>query len=292
MILVDKGEDDVLSFEGTLKDASDNSYIFDFEATPKVAETYTLTFEDMVIEPDSWSTNLNISAENEDYAIEFFLFDGQTKGYGEYGFTDDYPDVDEIYINFEYATMAEGTVANYYLNEETGLATIELTVVLGIDIYNITLTGQPLVNPEDIKPTDTINITMTEATIGLYMGMPKVAASSEEAELSIVLVGENPYKATVEDFSASSYLVTAAGELTFLRGGLEIVEVGDVKIAYIGVLCSDHKWYNITLTPGTELPTALDNVDTTVAPAKAIVNGQLVIIKNGVQYNATGAVVK
>ena len=36
----------------------------------------------------------------------------------------------------------------------------------------------------------------------------------------------------------------------------------------------------------------LENLDTTVAPAKAIVNGQLVIIKNGVQYNAQGAVVK
>jgi hypothetical protein len=246
----------------------------------------------MVIEPGQWDDNLHITAENTEYAIEFQLFGGKTKGYGEYGFTDDYPDVDEIYINSEYATMAEGTVANYYLNVETSLATIELTVVLGIDIYNITLTGQPLINPEDIEPTDTINITMTEATIGLYMGMPKVAASSEEVELSIVLVGENPYKATVEDFSASSYLVTTAGSLTFLRGGLEIVEVGDVKIAYIGVLCSDHKWYNITLTTGTELPTALENLDTTVAPAKAIVNGQLVIIKNGVQYNATGAVVK
>ena len=290
MILVDKGEDDVLSFEGTLKDASDNSYIFDFEATPKAAETYTLTFEEMVIEPGQWDDNLHITAENTEYAIEFQLFGGKTKGYGEYGFTDDYPDVDEIYLNEEYATMLEGTVANYYLNE--GLATIELTVVLGIDIYNITLTGQPLVNPEDIVPTDTINITMTKATIGLSQGMPKVAASSEEAELSIVLVGENPYKATVEDFSAASYLVTTAGSLTFLRGGLEIVEVGDVKIAYIGVLCSDHKWYNITLTTGTELPTALENLDTTVAPAKAIVNGQLVIIKNGVQYNAQGAVVK
>ena len=293
MIFVDKGEDDVLSFEGELKDASDNSYIFDFTATPKAPETYTLTFEDMVIEPDSWSTNLNISAENEDYAIEFKLFNGQTKGYGEYGFTDDEPDVYEIYINYEDATMLEGTVANYYLNEETSLATIELTVVLGIDIYNITLTGQPLVNPEDIEPTDTINITMTEGTIGVVYGMPKVAASSEEAELSIVLVGGDPYAGvTTKDFAVSSYLVTAAGELTFLRGGLEIVEVGDVLIAYIGVLCSDHKWYNITLSTGTELPSALENLDTTVAPAKAIVNGQLVIIKNGVQYNAQGAVVK
>ena len=51
--------------------------------------------------------------------------------------------------------------------------------------------------------------------------------------------------------------------------------------------------YNVTIS-GT-LPsgaTALENLDTTVAPAKAIVNGQLVIVKDGVQYNATGAVVK
>ena len=284
----------VLTVTGTLKDAAENKYVLNFTATPKAAETYTLTFEDMVIEPDQWSKNLNISAENEDYAIEFFLFDGQTKGYGEYGFTEDgYPDVDDIYLNDEYVTMAEGTVANYYLNEETGLATIELTVILGIDIYNITLTGEPLVNPEDIVPTDTINITMTEGTIGLVYSMVKVAASSEEADLSIVLVGGDPYAGvTTKDFAAASYLVTTAGSLTFLRGGLEIVEVGDVKIAYIGVLCSDHKWYNIVLTTGTEAPTALDNLNTTVAPVKMIENGQLIIVKDGVQYNAQGAILK
>jgi hypothetical protein len=57
--------------------------------------------------------------------------------------------------------------------------------------------------------------------------------------------------------------------------------------------------YNVTISgtlPVEEEPegpaTALENLDTTVAPAKAIVNGQLVIIKNGVQFNAQGAVVK
>ena len=53
------------------------------------------------------------------------------------------------------------------------------------------------------------------------------------------------------------------------------------------------KSYNVTLT-GTlpakpQDPTALDNLNTTVAPAKAIVNGQLVILKDGVKYNAQGA---
>ena len=38
--------------------------------------------------------------------------------------------------------------------------------------------------------------------------------------------------------------------------------------------------------------TARDNLTTPVAPVKAIINGQLIIIKNGVQYNAQGQVVK
>lgn len=38
--------------------------------------------------------------------------------------------------------------------------------------------------------------------------------------------------------------------------------------------------------------TALDNLNTTVAPVKMIENGQLIIINNGVQYNAQGAVIK
>ena len=41
-----------------------------------------------------------------------------------------------------------------------------------------------------------------------------------------------------------------------------------------------------------DLPTALENLTTTVAPAKAIVNGQLIIVKDGVKYNAQGQVVK
>lgn len=51
--------------------------------------------------------------------------------------------------------------------------------------------------------------------------------------------------------------------------------------------------YNVTISGELDnTTTALDNVTTTVAPAKAIVNGQLVIVKDGVKYNAQGAVVK
>ena len=40
------------------------------------------------------------------------------------------------------------------------------------------------------------------------------------------------------------------------------------------------------------VPSALDNLNTTVAPVKMIENGQLIIVKDGVQYNAQGAILK
>ena len=41
-----------------------------------------------------------------------------------------------------------------------------------------------------------------------------------------------------------------------------------------------------------DTPTSVDNVEATVAPVKMIENGQLIIVKDGVQYNAQGAILK
>ena len=41
-----------------------------------------------------------------------------------------------------------------------------------------------------------------------------------------------------------------------------------------------------------DTPTSVDNVEVSAAPVKVIENGQLIIIKNGVQYNAQGAILK
>ena len=77
-------------------------------------------------------------------------------------------------------------------------------------------------------------------------------------------------------------------ENTFDENGNIVLEPGKYDF-YFKVL--DNLIY-IGKTVEPEVPTALDNIDSTVAPIKAIVNGQLIIIKNGVQYNAQGAVVK
>ena len=50
--------------------------------------------------------------------------------------------------------------------------------------------------------------------------------------------------------------------------------------------------YNVMVTTKANPTTSLDNLNSIVAPVKMIENGQLIIVKDGVQYNAQGAVVK
>ena len=53
------------------------------------------------------------------------------------------------------------------------------------------------------------------------------------------------------------------------------------------------KKYNVTISGAfAAVEAGVENLDTTVAPAKVMVNGQLVIIKDGVNYNAVGTIVK
>ena len=83
------------------------------------------------------------------------------------------------------------------------------------------------------------------------------------------------------------WLGSAEGEI--------VATIVDGVVTITGVLENPYTQVVLDVTISGKLPsgaTALENLDTTVAPAKAIVNGQLVIIKNGVQYNAQGAVVK
>ena len=77
------------------------------------------------------------------------------------------------------------------------------------------------------------------------------------------------------EFDENGNIVLAPGKYDFYFK-LNDLATADDDIIYIGL----------------SKTTALDNVNTTVAPVKAIVNGQLVIIRDGVKYNVQGAVVK
>ena len=82
--------------------------------------------------------------------------------------------------------------------------------------------------------------------------------------------GEGTLTVTTENISDGQKLITATGIVQNPMAGVAI----DITIS------------------GKIIPNALENVETTVAPVKVIKNGQLIIIKNGVEYNVQGAVIK
>ena len=285
----------ILSIWGVFTDGL-NTYELYLEGQLPVVEeegtTKYITVENADIAPGmDIATDLEIWAEDEDYnTIMIALTEGTTKMYGDYT-------AEELYIsyNWETATLLEETVGTYKLDGE--VAVFEATVLCGADTLVLSISGTPFVNPATIVPVDTVEMKFYEGTVGYRMGTTNIAGTNAEATLNIGIIGadeSNMYDQewSADDLSWNTTLTIADKEVIFIYGTVTIKKDGDDKVVTASLLGDDHVLYVITLTAGKELTTGLENLDTTVAPAKAIVNGQLVIIKNGVQYNVQGAIVK
>ena len=284
-------DDNSITIQGTITNLSGDAYVLNITATPKPAETINVTLTDMNINITEWSEDITITAMDDDYEVEVILWGGKLTGYGTY-------DGLEAYINYEFATLAEGTVAKYYKDETTGLAVVEMSLIVGVDTYNVTMTGSPWVAPEDIIPTDTVNAVITNARIELIYSMFwTIQGTTDDESIEVSVNTSSDATSVTASELGYAYITTPENvEMSILRGDVKIVEITEYYVAYINVLCSDRKWYNITVTTGATVPanpgTGVNNINATVAPVKMIKNGQLIIRNNGVEYNAQGAIVK
>ena len=222
---------------------------------------------------------------NDGREVLVTLWNGTVKKYGEYA-EDFAVEVDEKQYD-----LVENTVATYSL--EDGLAVFRAAVAAGKDTLDLVVSGAPWVDPATAEPTDTVTLAFTKGTINVsFDGTATIKGGNQDLGVQIFTMGGDIYEGiTSEQFNSySSYLMIDWMQVKIYRGELKVVDLtNDVKVAYIGVLGADYKWYNITLTTADEIPTALDNINATVAPAKRINNGQLIIINNGVEYNVLGA---
>lgn len=258
-------------------------YQIDVQVEPRKSSVIPVVSDNMEVAPDVWEPNdLKLTAFASGYAIEVSLFGGMEKKYGTYTNQQLY-----ISINNTTDTLVYNTVATFSLEGE--LAKFEATCVHGIDTLALSLTGEPYVDPADILPTDSVRSTIYEAYIGKMSGFNTVSAKNEQIELKIQVPNGNWLEGvTNENFSYGSYLKVAGQKLTILRGNLKVVESGDDKVATIGILCSDNVWYDITATTAA-VSTAVEDIHNLPTAEKVMRNGQLILIKNGIQYNANGA---
>jgi hypothetical protein len=115
---------------------------------------------------------------------------------------------------------------------------------------------------------------------------------NEQIELKIQIPNGNWLTGvTHESFSYGSYVKVAGQKLTILRGNLIVTQEGDIKTATIGLLCSDHIWYNITATTAAQQTTDLNNTTTLTTPTKQLQNGQVVIQLDNHTYNIQGKII-
>lgn len=228
-------------------------------------------------------------AENDDYKISISNI-STTQAAGTYHIND--LDLKYTYIIVK-ATETEVAFvdAELTLSEaEDGSRTIEGTV-LGDDdnTYIIKLvfkvpTIQTTVNVE-IPEWEVYDATeLYEVTSILFMG-----EAADGTYVQFALLGSNPI-----------------GHFTYddcYNGGIEVdgnwksvytmdinISLSDAQrcIVTMDILCLNNTLYHVTTTVGE----GINNVEVAVETIKRIVNGQLVIEKNNVRYNAQGAVVR
>ena len=286
-LMVTRNQDAIITITGIMTGYGNNAYQLNVQVAPKKASTIQL--EGYITETtiDRFEpTDFVISARATGYNFSITLFKGVTKKYGEY-------DINSVYveINNESATLKDSTTLLYSLNGEQAL--IEATFVSGIDTLVVSLSGAPYVAPEDILPTDTLSYSIYNATVGKSSGFNTVMGKNDQIELKIQVPNGDWLKGvTHESFSYGSYLKVNGNKLSIIRGHLKVVQEDDIKTATIGVLASNHVWYNITATTSESTTTALEDIATPSMTKKYIQNGQLVIKQGDIEYNLQGTIIQ
>ena len=202
-----------------------------------------------------------------------------------YWYLDSHFKSDAIYNEAAYGVLPELSASplgeNNWIMDNVGMAPSEFSepadgggdpivnTVLADDVVGKKFNGATYVTIDD----QVLMVTPYATAEGLLAGVKVLDITAGLASATEVAVAD--LDAAVEATAAATAVVVDEDKLI-------ITLVGDATLYTLTA--------ELTQDPGPG--TALDNIAVEGKAVKAIVNGQLIIIKNGVQYNAQGAVVK
>lgn len=254
-------------------------------------EVYEVEIKDLVIDYD----NLVLSGSaNDPFQVAVTL------GLGEYNRNDDtYQLIPESYVelNGSGATFVEG-YASVNGFDQTATAVVRC-VWSGMNIeLHLNMSSAPIEAIVVVVENATAMVEKVHLFGDMYDYALKITGEwiNPEDGLTYPVLVEVPVyypEATEPSEIMSTVTVGGSGDndpwLGFGEGTLTITTVGDVVTA-TGVVQNPMAGVAIDITiSGTIVTTDLDGVTVTAKPVKMIQNGQLIIIKNGVEYNAQGA---
>ena len=260
-------------------------------ASEPTYEVYEVEIKDLVIDYD----NLVLSGSaNDPFQVAVTL------GLGEYNRNDDtYQLIPESYVelNGSGATFVEG-YASVNGFDQTATAVVRC-VWSGMNIeLHLNMSSAPIEAIVVVVENATAMVEKVLLFGDMYDYALKITGEwiNPEDGLTYPVLVEVPVyypEATEPSEIMSTVTVGGSGDndpwLGFGEGTLTITTVGDVVTA-TGVVQNPMAGVAIDITiSGTIVTTDLDGVTVTAKPVKMIQNGQLIIIKNGVEYNAQGA---
>ncbi len=199
----------------------------------------------------------------------------------------------------------EGYIIGVMNNNELVTSNIETNsnIVIASTVED-TVTYVPVAIPTAIRaeinlvdnPTNLGKKIAVKGKLDAYFSMPGVKETSEYkwavTKYNVTVTAENGTvegAGEYEEDATATLIATPAEGYEFVNWTENEVEVSTDAEYTFEVLADRNLVANFKVAGPT---TGVDNVEATVAAKKAIINGQLIIIKNGVQFNAQGQMIK
>ena len=267
----------------------DYQYTFVIESNVELVAIYAQLMElevndlEIITEPVFGLTGTAELMPGMTLSFELIVDDSEQGEDGEFYLTED----SKVYLNDETELEFQEGIA--LIDMESKIAQAQVLVTMGETLILFNLDMSAAAAP--VEPTNVL-VTNAVKSYDEGSGALKLTGLWEGVEVFVEIAGyegkesveySTPQGVMFETPDVAAYgneasIIVAGEDITVVCNGLKPMMGNDV--------------YNVTITTLSEVSTALDNLNTTVAPVKTIINGQLIIVKDGVQYNAQGQVIK
>lgn len=210
--------------------------------------------------------------------FEFMVFESMM-GYGAEG------TIGEINV---FSTEAE-----FFAEEGEFLLKATMQDEEGKYLFNVEVMGTMPKAEVEIVVKETKDVTLYNLNMNVQGNMAMVTAEGETLSFWLTLLETENYYGTYTN-DAFSNIWYGDDQLYAAYGEAHVYAEVDGKAKFVVSFIStpdaegNVTLYNFTLYAGEKTATGVENLDTTTAPVKMLRDGQLVIIRNGVEFNSIG----
>ena len=286
-----------MPYSGKVETPAASKYAFQLEGEPEVQyEVYEDEITNLVFDLESMTC---YGGPSENFQAHVFLVLGEDNGDGTFALTDE----SSISVQGSDATFIEGYLANIDVYAPKADAVIRCDWNgMKLELH-LAMSAAPIEATVVVVENAVVEVEKFEIFEGMYehsLKMTGVWTDAEGLDYSVLVEIPVYYPEATEPTEVMSTVTVGSWDeganwLGFGEGYLTITTVGDVVTA-TGVVENPSFGIAIDITISGSLSqgpgTALENATVVIKSIKKIQNGQLIIEKGGVQYNAQGAIVK